>query len=112
MGDFGRWFGRELPRLLASVGPAIAVVGLVVYAMATGYRDTRDDDVTIGVVLIVVGLALFLAGVLAIRAGFGAPSDPPDEPISARAPSAPGNLPADPARPGKQATQRKPGQRR
>jgi len=112
MGDFGRWFGRELPRLLASLGPAIAVVGLVVYAMATSYRDTRDDDVTIAVVLMVVGLALFLAGVIAIRAGFGAPSDPPDEPVSARAPGAPSNRPAKadqptkPAAPAKQVKRR------
>lgn len=88
MGDFGRWFGREFPRLLASLGPAIAIVGVVVYAMATSYRETRDGDVTIAVVLMVVGLAFFLAGIMAIRAGFGAPTDPPDEPISAHAPAA------------------------
>jgi hypothetical protein len=85
MGEFGRWFGREFPRVLASLGPAIAVVGVVVYAMATSFRETRDSDVTIAVVLMVVGLVLFIAGVLAIRAGMGAPSDPPDEPVSSRA---------------------------
>lgn len=85
MGEFGRWLGREFPRVLASLGPAIAVVGVVVYAMATSYREVRDSDVTIAVVLMVVGLALFVAGVLAIRAGMGSPSDPPDEPVSPRA---------------------------
>ncbi len=87
MGDFGRWFGREFPRLLASLGPAILIVGVVVYAMATSYRETRDDDVTIAVVLMLVGLAFFLAGIIAIRAGFGAPTDPPDEPVASNAPA-------------------------
>jgi hypothetical protein len=85
MGEFGRWLGREFPRVLASLGPAIAVVGVVVYAMATSFRETRDSDVTISVVLMVGGLVLFIAGVLAIRAGMGGPSDPPDEPAPSRA---------------------------
>ncbi len=89
MGDFGRWFGREFPRLLASLGPAILIVGVVVYAMATSYRETREGDVTIAVVLMLVGLAFFLAGIIAIRAGFGAPTDPPDEPVASSAPAAP-----------------------
>ena len=87
MGEFGRWLGREFPRVLASLGPAIAVVGVVVYAMATSYREVRDSDVTISVVLMAGGLALFIAGVLAIRAGMGTPSDPPDEPVASRAPA-------------------------
>ncbi len=87
MGEFGRWLGREFPRVLASLGPAIAVVGVVVYAMATSYREVRDSDVTISVVLMVVGLVLFIAGVLAIRAGMGTPSEPPDEPVASRAPA-------------------------
>ena len=89
MSDFGRWLGREFPRVLASLGPAIAVVGVVVYAMATSYRETRDSDVTLGVVLMVVGLALFIAGVLAMRAGMGSSTEPLDEPISRRAPASP-----------------------
>lgn len=89
MGDMGRWFGREFPRVLASLGPAIAVVGLVVYAMAISYREPRDSDVTTGVILMVVGLVLFAAGIVAIRMGFGAPSDPVDEPISPAAPQSP-----------------------
>lgn len=87
MGEFGRWLGREFPRVLASLGPSIAIVGVVVYAMATSYRETRDDDVTISVILMVGGTVLFIAGVLAIRAGMGAPAEPPDEPVAARAPA-------------------------
>ena len=86
MGEFGRWLGREFPRVLASLGPAIAIVGVVVYSMATSYREVRDSDVTISVVLMVGGLILFIAGVLAIRASMGAPTEPPDEPVSSRAP--------------------------
>jgi hypothetical protein len=37
-------------------------------------------------VLMVGGLILFIAGALAIRAGMGSPTEPPDEPVSARAP--------------------------
>ncbi len=86
MGEFGRWLGREFPRVLASLGPAIAIVGVVVYAMATSYREVRDSDVTISVVLMVGGTVLFVAGVLAIRAGMGTPAEPPAEPVSSRAP--------------------------
>ena len=87
MGEFGRWLGREFPRVLASLGPSIAIVGVVVYAMATSYRETRDDDVTISVILMVGGTVLFIAGVLAIRAGMGASNEPPDEPVASRAPA-------------------------
>jgi hypothetical protein len=76
------WFSREFPRVLAALGPAVAVVGITVYAMATAYREPRDSDITISVVLMVVGAVLFAAGLLFMRMGLGTPAEPPEEPAA------------------------------
>src|SRR5688500_12443028 len=62
---------RELPRVLVALGAVIATVGVTVYGMGIAYREPRDADVTIGVVLMVGGLVAFFAGPAIYKTGYG-----------------------------------------
>jgi hypothetical protein len=58
---------RELPRVLTALGAVIAAVGFTVFGMGMSYREPRDSDVTIGIALMVVGLAGFVVGLAMMR---------------------------------------------
>jgi hypothetical protein len=86
---------RELPRVLTALGAVIAAVGLTVFGMGMSYREPRDTDVTIGIVLMILGLAGFIVGLAMPRMGFAgsdrvrvAPAEPAHRRQAVHPPSA------------------------
>ena len=57
----------ELRRLLLALGPVVAAVGLVVFAMGLSYREPRDFEVQIGIGLMIGGVVGALLGWLLYR---------------------------------------------